>query len=94
MKARALKYVAASILFAAVGAAQAEYRCNAPHDMIDARACAKAAEGADALRLFVERTRMLWNLYYWDYAQRNATVTAAAPAAKRDTRVAAASTPR
>lgn len=50
---------------------RAENRCDEPRSMIDQRACAKAAEGKDALRNFVSRTRMIWNLYYWDYAPRD-----------------------
>jgi len=34
----------------------------------DTRACRKAAEGPDALRNFVFRTRMIYGLNYFDYA--------------------------
>ena len=62
-------------------AALAQSKCDNPSGLIDQRACAKAAEGADALRNFVSRTRMVWGLYYWDYARRDALSadTSAAP---------------
>jgi hypothetical protein len=60
-------------LFAAVAfapsSALAQHRCDNPSGMIDKRACAKAAEGADALRIFITRTRMIWALRYEDYAR-------------------------
>jgi hypothetical protein len=28
-----------------------------------------AAEGPDALRRYVQRTRMIYNYYYWDFAK-------------------------
>jgi hypothetical protein len=42
--------------------------CKAPKDFIEKKACDKAKQGPDALRRFVERTRMIYGLYYWDYA--------------------------
>ncbi|MGE5337289.1 MAG: hypothetical protein ACM3PU_05645 [Gemmatimonadota bacterium] len=81
--------------------ALAQNRCDHPSGMIDKRACAKAAEGPDALRSFVSRTRMIWSLYYWDYAPRDeptaATKTApeAAPqAAGGPEKVAASNRPQ
>jgi hypothetical protein len=50
-------------------AAIAERKCDNPRSTIDQRACAKAAEGPDALRRFVARTQTIWGLYYWDYAR-------------------------
>ncbi|MBU6485620.1 MAG: hypothetical protein KGL70_04705 [Betaproteobacteria bacterium] len=49
--------------------ALADQRCDDPHGMIEKRACAKAAEGNDALRRFVSRTQGIWDLYYYDYAR-------------------------
>lgn len=49
----------------------AKHRCDNPSGIADTRACAKAAEGRDALRNFVVRTRMIYSLYYWDYAPRD-----------------------
>ncbi len=49
--------------------AHAEYRCASPSGSIEQRACAMAAAGPDALRRFVERTRNIYLLYYYDYAR-------------------------
>ena len=40
----------------------AQHKCDNPTMEIDKRAIAKAAEGPDALRNFVTRTRMNWHL--------------------------------
>ena len=58
--------------------------CDAPKDNIERRACAKAAEGPDALRGFVWRTRMIYGLRYADFAPAipaNATLAVNAPLA-------------
>jgi hypothetical protein len=62
---------AVSMLAATPMAALAQHLCDSPSGLIDRKACAKAAEGPDALRRFVSRTQALWNLYYWDYARRD-----------------------
>ena len=62
--------VAAALLTAiafAPGTAQAHYKCAKPNGSIEQRACAKAAAGPEVLRRFIERTRGIYNLYYWDY---------------------------
>ena len=73
MKADLIQAAAVASLFASIAftatAVRAEHRCDTPTGVIDPRACAKAAEGPDALRNFVLRTRTIWNLYYWDYAR-------------------------
>lgn len=51
------------------GAAHADYKCARPNGSIEQRACAMAAAGPDALRRFVERTRSIYGLYYWDYVR-------------------------
>lgn len=70
--------------------ALAQHRCDDPKGMIETRACAKAAEGPDALRRFVSRTQGIWNLYYYDYAWPDptdtATLAAIAPQAHAATR--------
>ena len=43
-----------------------------PSGSVDIRACAMAAAGPDTLRRFVERTRGIYTLYYWDYIRREA----------------------
>ena len=65
--------VAAALLTAiafAPSAAQADYKCAKPNGSIEQRACAMAAAGPEVLRRFIERTRGIYNLYYWDYVQR------------------------
>ena len=64
--------VAAALLTAiafAPGTAQANYKCAKPNGSIEQRACAMAAAGPEVLRRFIERTRGIYNLYYWDYAR-------------------------
>ncbi|HEY1436270.1 MAG TPA: hypothetical protein VGG82_02090 [Casimicrobiaceae bacterium] len=62
--------VAAALLTAiafAPSTAQAGYKCAKPNGSIEQRACAMAAAGPEVLRRFIERTRGIYNLYYWDY---------------------------
>ncbi|MGH8852426.1 MAG: hypothetical protein ACREYD_15660 [Casimicrobiaceae bacterium] len=49
--------------------ARAEYRCDVERVGVDARACAIAAQGPYELRRFIERTRTIYGLYYWDYVR-------------------------
>ena len=67
--------VAAMSLLATVAfaptAAVAKHRCDNPSSSVDTRACRMAAEGPDVLRTFVLRTRMIYGLYYFDYAPRD-----------------------
>ena len=58
----------------------AQHRCDDPKGMIETRACAKAAQGPDALRRFVSRTQAIWYLYYYDYARPDPSDTATAAA--------------
>jgi hypothetical protein len=46
----------------------ANSKCANPVGSVEQRACAMAASGPDALRHFIERTRGIYNLYYWDFA--------------------------
>jgi hypothetical protein len=55
--------------FAAPAIAATPYRCDAPQGIGERQACAKAAEGATELRRFVERTRMIYGLYFWDFVR-------------------------
>jgi hypothetical protein len=57
---------AALIALALLVAPAYAHRCDAPAPGGEARACAAAAQGADALRRFIERTRMIYGLYYFD----------------------------
>lgn len=71
MKRIYLPTTAAAALFALIafapGVAHADYKCANPNGSIEQRACAMAAAGPDTLRRFVERTRGIYGLYYWDY---------------------------
>jgi len=62
--------------------AHAEGRCDTPQAGPDTKACAAASQGKTALRRYVERTRGVYGLYYWDYAQRDKAAVAAQPTAK------------
>jgi hypothetical protein len=55
--------VAASVPTAAL----AQYKCDQPVTAIDKRACEQAALGPDALRHFVDRTRMILGLDIYNY---------------------------
>jgi hypothetical protein len=63
--------------------AHAEYRCDAPQAGVHARACAAAAQGPTELRRFVERTRMIYGLSYWDYARPETDPLAAKPSSNQ-----------
>ncbi len=69
-------------------AARAQHRCDNPSGIADTRACEEAAEGPAALRNFVWRTRMIWGLYYWDYAPRDVQVTSESATVKAASRAA------
>jgi hypothetical protein len=47
--------------------ARAEYRCDASAWPEEKRACELVKQGPDALRLFIERTRSIYGLYFYDY---------------------------
>ena len=48
--------------------AHAENRCNAPRGVDDRRACEAERGGPDALRHFIERTKSIYGLHFFDYA--------------------------
>jgi hypothetical protein len=48
-------------------AARAEYRCDASTLPEEKRACELVKQGPDALRRFIERTRSIYGLYFYDY---------------------------
>ncbi len=68
----------------------AEHRCDHPRGIGEARACAKAAESPEALRRFIERTRMIWGLAYADYADYAPSPRTAAPHPDNGIRTASA----
>lgn len=61
-----------AVLAFAPMAAQADDRCANPNGSVEARACAMAAQGPETLRRFVERTRGIYNLYFFDFARPSA----------------------
>ena len=63
--------ILATLAFAPLTAHAAD-RCANPNGSVDQRACAMAAAGPEALRRFIERTRGIYILYYYDYAPQNA----------------------
>lgn len=65
--------LSAIVLTAAFAAsAHAEYRCGSAPSSIDARACAAAEQGPDALRRFVQQwTSQMSNLSFYDYVDSN-----------------------
>jgi hypothetical protein len=69
--------------------ATAAPRCDAPRDQADRTACAKAAESPSALRQYVERTRAIHQLYYWDYTTPEQVERQHARAAEARQRLAA-----
>jgi|GEM_PF-5976852 hypothetical protein len=69
--------------------ATAAPRCDAPRDQADRTACAKAAESPSALRQYVERTRAIHQLYYWDYTTPEQVERQHARAAEARERLAA-----
>ena len=59
-----------SLSVAVSSTAYAEFKCDQPHlSRVDATACAKAAEGASALRQYIWRTRAIYGLHISDYAR-------------------------
>ena len=82
---KSLGLLAAGLILASapLTSARAAYRCDAPRVDGEARACAAAAQGPTELRRFVERTRAIYNFYYWDYAPHAVATVAPAPEAAK-----------
>lgn len=77
--------ISAGLVLAAapVLSTHAANRCDSPRAGPDARACAAAAQGPTELRRFVERTRAIYGLYYWDYARLEKASIAVEPASSQ-----------
>jgi hypothetical protein len=60
--------------------------CAAPRGIEQQRACKAAAEGAESLRRFADRTRGLYHVYVYDYDK--AIVATAAPRTSDEVKVA------
>ena len=71
MKTRRIQLISTALSFVLMSSvatgARSDSRCDRPQGWVDAKACAKAKEGADVLRHYIERTRMIHGLYFWDY---------------------------
>jgi hypothetical protein len=52
--------------------AHAADRCANPNGSVEERACAMAAQGPEALRRFAERTRGIYNIYFFDFVRPSA----------------------
>lgn len=90
MKRNQIATIIAAVIFAsalAPASAWAAGKCDAPQSSVDKRACAKAAEGAVALRQFVWRTRTIYALNFADFAR----YVPAEPSATQKVPVAASS---
>jgi hypothetical protein len=61
--------IAGLALLAASSAAQAAVDCAAPAGIEQRRACEAAAQGAQSLRRFRERTRTIYAIHMQDYAK-------------------------
>lgn len=47
--------------------ARAEYKCDAPQSLLDAKACEAASRGPAQLRRFIQRVQVIDSLYFFDY---------------------------
>jgi hypothetical protein len=65
---RMLPWLAATMLAAGASMPAHAVDCAAPKGIDQERGCAAAKQGAEALRHYTERTRMIHNLYFYDYA--------------------------
>ena len=74
-----LRLVAGLILGGAFVLPAQAGNCQNPRDHAERAACEKAKEGPQALRRYVERTRMIYGLYYHDYAPSMEARAATAP---------------
>ena len=71
----------------AAGAANAATRCDAGNlSLPEEIACATAAQGTEALRHYVQRTRALHGLYVWDFVERDHAAQAQRVALQRSDR--------
>ena len=64
-----ISIIASGILLAAAAMPAFGADCSAPAGFIEAKACAAARNGIDALRQFASRTRMIYGIHLPDYAK-------------------------
>jgi hypothetical protein len=79
------KLAGAALALSFTSGAFAALRCDAPQTYVDLMACEQARQSPERLRRYVERTRALYHLYYWDYitpeqVDRHRATAQAAPA--------------
>ena len=65
--ARHISFAAAALAATVSMGAHAEYRCNGQPLPEEKRACELAKQGPDQLREFIQRTRSIYGLYFYDY---------------------------
>ena len=66
-QARHISFAVAALAATVSMGARAEYRCNGQPLPEEKRACELAKQGPDELRRFVDRTRGIYGLYFYDY---------------------------
>jgi hypothetical protein len=67
-QARRISFAVATLAACVSMGAHAEFRCNLPPAPEDKRACELARiDRPDELRLFIQRTRSIYGLYFYDY---------------------------
>ena len=65
--ARAATLTGTTLALAAATGAFASPRCDEPRNRVDVAACEKAKQSPEALRRYVARTQVLYQLYFYDY---------------------------
>jgi hypothetical protein len=62
-----IPFAIAAFAMLAGATARAEYRCDARALPEEKRACELVKQGPEALRMFIDRTRGIYGLYFYDY---------------------------
>jgi hypothetical protein len=68
-QARHISLAVAALAATVCIGAHAEYRCDGQPLPEEKRACELAKQGPDELRRFVDRTRGIYGLYFYDYVR-------------------------
>jgi hypothetical protein len=68
--ARPISFAVAVFAASACMGVHAEYRCTSQALPEEKRACELVKQGPDALRMFVDRTRYIYGLYFYDYVTK------------------------
>jgi len=72
-RSTAIAAASAALFIGLTSTAVAEYRCIAPQGVAERQACEAARQGPTELRRYVQKTRPVFNLYFYDYAPRDET---------------------